>query len=427
MKRHGISPAFALVEFRNPPKHLLVFISMIALLSASRIAIASESQMPPCGKTYFVENSQASILPYFTPLENGGMLASGFQNRSATGDLHPRWFYLFDRNGEKQFDWIENLGKYTQGNQPVHFNIRWDNQVVIPVFEIANGFSWVKLFFKIFDEAGKITSSNQPFEPKITHMLSLDSNQDRNIYLLQNSNDFISLQRYSPTGLLMWDLPFFRLDPKQTIKQYQWSTITSDGGYLALFQMSVVAGQFSKGNPTDVYPVVYKVSREGKLVWTNEYRSNELKGFTYGNSITEIAGGDYIIVGSGRNSNGDKCSWLARIDKNGNPTWNHEFSGPGNNSARFVAGTNDGGFIVVGDTKVGLGRVSDILVAVFNSDGTKKFQQMIRGSGDDRGYAGLQTEDGGYLVAGMTNSFGAGEDHLWVMKLDSNGNCAVQN
>ena len=44
------------------------------------------------------------------------------------------------------------------------------------------------------------------------------------------------------------------------------------------------------------------------------------------------------------------------------------------------------------------------------------------GSGDDWAYSLIQTTDGGYAVAGITTSKGAGGTDLWVIKLDEQGN-----
>jgi len=44
------------------------------------------------------------------------------------------------------------------------------------------------------------------------------------------------------------------------------------------------------------------------------------------------------------------------------------------------------------------------------------------GIGDDVGYAVLQTDDGGFIIAGSTTSFGAGGTDAYVIKTDSGGN-----
>jgi len=44
------------------------------------------------------------------------------------------------------------------------------------------------------------------------------------------------------------------------------------------------------------------------------------------------------------------------------------------------------------------------------------------GINDDEEWSLIQTTDGGYAVAGLTSSKGAGGDDFWVIKLDEKGN-----
>ncbi|HLG35447.1 MAG TPA: T9SS type A sorting domain-containing protein [Bacteroidia bacterium] len=50
------------------------------------------------------------------------------------------------------------------------------------------------------------------------------------------------------------------------------------------------------------------------------------------------------------------------------------------------------------------------------------FQKTIGGSNDDKAHAVRQTADGGYIVAGSTKSFGAGDEDIYLVKADSAGN-----
>jgi hypothetical protein len=52
--------------------------------------------------------------------------------------------------------------------------------------------------------------------------------------------------------------------------------------------------------------------------------------------------------------------------------------------------------------------------------------RIYGGANLDRATSIQQATDGGYIVVGMTNSFGAGNSDVWVLKLDSNGNILWQ-
>ena len=50
------------------------------------------------------------------------------------------------------------------------------------------------------------------------------------------------------------------------------------------------------------------------------------------------------------------------------------------------------------------------------------WQKTYGGSDDDYARAITKTDDGGYIVAGRTESFGNGEDDVYLIKIDKNGN-----
>ena len=63
--------------------------------------------------------------------------------------------------------------------------------------------------------------------------------------------------------------------------------------------------------------------------------------------------------------------------------------------------------------------LSDTISAIGPSP---QFCKAIGGKNDDEGNSLIQTSDGSYAIAGTTKSFGAGEDDVYVVNLDANGN-----
>ncbi|MDY6990868.1 MAG: MopE-related protein, partial [Thermodesulfobacteriota bacterium] len=66
----------------------------------------------------------------------------------------------------------------------------------------------------------------------------------------------------------------------------------------------------------------------------------------------------------------------------------------------------------------------DVFVSKLDSDlsaETSKWAITYGGTSNEMAYSVQQTADGGYIVAGWTDSFGTGEEDLWITKVDSDG------
>ena len=88
--------------------------------------------------------------------------------------------------------------------------------------------------------------------------------------------------------------------------------------------------------------------------------------------------------------------------------------------------TIDGGYIAVGGTRTSDENLRDCLVILkLDSNGNVLWKKVYSGSGADVAYSVIQISDG-YIVGGITTSFGAGEVDFLILKLDSNGNIQWQ-
>jgi hypothetical protein len=63
----------------------------------------------------------------------------------------------------------------------------------------------------------------------------------------------------------------------------------------------------------------------------------------------------------------------------------------------------------------------DVWVVKTDASGNKAWDLALGGTSDDLGYSVQQTQDGGYVVVGSTESFGAGGEDVWLTKLDPEG------
>ncbi|WP_317045759.1 hypothetical protein [Hanstruepera ponticola] len=115
------------------------------------------------------------------------------------------------------------------------------------------------------------------------------------------------------------------------------------------------------------------------------------------------------------------------------------YGGTKNESAQSIAKTNDGGYVILGYSQSNDGDITDktnesfdYWVLKFDMTHNLQWSKTYGGTGDDRGHAIIQTQDGGYAILGYSTSNdldvtdNAGAQDYWISKLDTNGNITWQ-
>ncbi len=106
----------------------------------------------------------------------------------------------------------------------------------------------------------------------------------------------------------------------------------------------------------------------------------------------------------------------------GNLIWLRNIGGAFNNGGTSVVETDDLGYAIVGSTNSFGAGSNDVYVVKLDSGGNIKWTKTVGGINNDIGTSIVQTSDNGLAIAGSTNSFGAGSYDFYIIKLDSAGN-----
>ncbi len=214
-------------------------------------------------------------------------------------------------------------------------------------------------------------------------------------------------------------------------------TQTSDGGYFVVGSSnSPASGNIT--NPKGQYDVwVAKLTPSGIMTWQKSYGGTSLDE-AY--AVQQTTDGGYIIAGDSRSNNFDLTAnngiydfWIIKIDAVGAIQWQKSLGGSGDDIARAIQQTPDGGYIVTGETNSNNADVSgnnggiDYWVVKLSSMGAIQWQKCLGGAAADIAYTVKQTSDGGYVVGGKAASNNGnvtgnkGLENAWVVKLTSTG------
>jgi len=197
-------------------------------------------------------------------------------------------------------------------------------------------------------------------------------------------------------------------------------TQTTDGGYaVAGYTMSFGAG-------SDDF-LVLKLNPDGSLAWARTFGGTN---YDWAWSIIQTTDGGYAVTGLTYSFGaGSDDPLVLKLNPDGSLAWARTFGGTNSEYARSITQTTDGAYAVAGGTlSFGAGGF-DFLVLKLNSDGSLAWARTFGGATHDYARSITQTTDGGYAVAGYTQSFGAGSDDFLVLKLNPDGNYpdCVQN
>jgi hypothetical protein len=178
---------------------------------------------------------------------------------------------------------------------------------------------------------------------------------------------------------------------------------TSDKGY-------IIIGNSRIGSDNDAWLI--KINTSGGMEWNSTFGWGS---YDFGYSLQATSDGGYIIGGTADPSETlTYVAWLVKTNASGGEQWNNTF-GLWGEEGYCVKQTPDGGYIFSGFMD------SDAWLVKTNSTGGEQWNRTFGGNKADQGRSVLVHSDGGYVITGVTDSFGAGQGDVWLIKTTDQG------
>ncbi len=265
---------------------------------------------------------------------------------------------------------------------------------------------------------------------------SIIETSDGGYALIGESSSFTSVEKDEDSRAGSSDFWFVKLDNKGNV---EWNkTIggagtefvdnivqTKDGGYV-LMGSSDSYTSFEKSEDshgTFDYWVV-RLDKKGNILWDKTLGGTD---FEFGSPIELTSDGGMLVGGFSNsnisfekteNSRGDYDYWVVKLDKNGKVQWDKTIGGSGGDFCRGIQQTSNGGYVLAGFSNSNIsGEKSensrggmDYWIVKLNSDGQLKKEKTIGGDGDDSDIWNLEkTKDGGFVFGSRSASGKSGE------------------
>ncbi len=186
---------------------------------------------------------------------------------------------------------------------------------------------------------------------------------------------------------------------------------TADGNY-------VFSGGSNSVHLTDYNMELMKIDPSGKELWTQYYGGPKYES---ARSVKLCLDGGFILAGHTALSDTSVANiFLVKTNSVGDTLWTKIYGGPDSYDGKSVLANTDGTFTLCADDS-SLAHDSDIRVMNISSTGTILWNKSYGGVDKDICKMIQHTTDGGYIVAGISRSFGWINPDMWLLKLNAMG------
>ena len=274
-------------------------------------------------------------------------------------------------------------------------------------------------------------------------VIGFSKSSDGNVIENNGAHDFW-VAKLDATGNISWEknYGFLGADIGNSIIQ------TNDGGFLLSGVLDVSASN-GAGNSKNSESKSQKIQHAGGDYWTIKINASGEKQWSryFGGTFTDTAydaiqteDNGYLLVGSSdsadvdiKDNKGTYDFWIIKISESGTLIWEKTFGGSQTDEARAIVKSNDGNYIIAGDTRSSDLDVSinhgaaDLWAIKISPTGNLIWEKTFGGNSFDVARSISKTQDGDFVISGSSRSLNGdltnnnGQNDAWVIKIDTNG------
>ncbi len=374
----------------------------LALLSVSLVALFTEyahAQVVRFAKTYGGTYGEGASSVQQT--SDGGYIVAGTTSSFGAGSND---FFLIKTNASGNVQWAKTYGG-TGWDEAFSVQQTSDGGYIVAGNTASFGAGHNDFFLIKTNASGNVQWAKTYGETWGDFARSVQQTSDGG-YIVAGSSGGIFLVKTDANGNIRWAKTYGGSGSASSVQQ------TSDGGY-------IVAGNTDSFGAGSYDAFLIKTNASGNVQWAKTYGGT---GWDEAFSVQQTSDGGYIVAGNTASFGaGGYEIFLIKTDANGNIIWAKTYGGTNNDYASSVQQTSDGGYIVAGNTaSFGAGGYDAFLIKT-DANGNIIWAKTYGGTNNEEAFSVRQTSDGGYILAGRTNSFGAGGYDVFLIKTDANG------
>ena len=224
------------------------------------------------------------------------------------------------------------------------------------------------------------------------------SSQNSDIYIIKTTQD----------GVIEWE----------KIYGGTQGDFALDGIYLDDFDETIIAGYTHSYGEDIRNAYLLKINSSGDSLWQKTYG---MRNYNVFHNVIRTSDNNLIMSGECSVNGPNNDCYIVKTDLEGEIIWEYTFGGDLSDSAYNAIEHPENGYIIIGTTRSSGAGMSDILIFKLDNNGQLQWEKTYGGTANEWGFSGIKTTENNIIINGMTSSFGNGNDDVYLLKLNSDG------